>query len=78
MRRDHPGAAWGTAARLPNKPGNQKLTPPSSAFAALAKHANATAPQMRADQATWLRSPPCELLTLRISNPISFRHEQPP
>src|SRR5580704_3606677 len=29
---DHP-AGCGTAARLPNRPGNQKLTPPSSAAA---------------------------------------------
>src|SRR5262245_367685 len=30
---DHPGACWGTAARLPKSPGIQKLTPPSSAAA---------------------------------------------
>src|SRR5262245_45208293 len=30
---DQPGC-WGTAARLPKKPGTQKLSPPSSAIAA--------------------------------------------
>src|SRR5262249_29669996 len=36
----HPGT-WGTAARLPNSPGNQKPSPPSSACDGLVEHAKA-------------------------------------
>src|SRR4026208_2315057 len=51
---DHPGVG-GTAARLPKKPGIQKLTPPSSARATCG--AIATAPSSSAEAATATRRP---------------------
>src|SRR5262249_61446072 len=69
----------GAAAKLPKKPGIQTLTPPSSAFAALAKHANATAPQMSADEVAGLRPPLCamSISKLAIRNRRDMSRPQP-
>src|SRR5262245_42362063 len=60
---DHPGCR-GAAARLPKKPGTQKLTPPSSASTALGA---AIVPRIRAKPpATAQRHAPPLTLRLRI------------
>src|SRR5580704_13981113 len=58
---DHPGC-WGAAARLPKKPGIQKLTPPSSAsayFGAETTAASAIAPQTKPDLTVLVRVTNC-------------------
>src|ERR1700733_15281746 len=58
---DHPGCC-GVAARLPKKPGIQKLTPPSSAsayFGAETTAASVIAPQTKPDLMALVRAAGC-------------------
>src|SRR5580692_961626 len=68
---DHPGCC-GAAARLPKKPGIQKLTPPSSAseyFGTETTAASVIAPQTKPDLMARVRAAGCarrELLTATV------------